>query len=141
MSTAVSFKYLSNISKACQCDAEGTLPEVCDKQTGACLCRPGVTGTRCNSCSKGHCDSFPTCETCPSCFFILDAQRQNLSLALERLSPNFPSRPGGAADLGNFRHRIRTLESNLNLIQDSIFLPPSTARQIDDAMSQLDKLR
>ncbi|GAA6225593.1 laminin subunit beta-3 [Lates japonicus] len=123
--------------RPCRCDTEGTLPEVCDKQTGACLCRPGVTGTRCDSCGRGHCDSFPTCETCPSCFFTLDAQRQNISLALERLSPRFPPRP----DLGNFGLRIRTLETSLNLIRDSIVLPPSTARQVDDALSQLEKLR
>ncbi|XP_029286569.1 laminin subunit beta-3 [Cottoperca gobio] len=127
--------------RLCRCDAEGTLPEVCDKQTGACLCRLGVTGTRCDSCSPGHCDSFPGCETCPSCFFTLDAQRKNLSLALERLSPSLPSRPGGAGDLGNFGPRIRVLENNLNLIRDSITLPPSTVRLIDDALSQLDKLR
>lgn len=125
----------------CQCDAEGTLPEGCDKQTGACLCRPGVTGARCDSCSPGHCDSFPACETCPSCFFTLDARRQNLSLALERLSPSFPTRPGGGGDLGNFGPRIHTLETSLNLIRNSISLPPSTAEQVDDALSQLDKLR
>uniref|UniRef100_A0A4W6BUC7 Laminin, beta 3 n=1 Tax=Lates calcarifer TaxID=8187 RepID=A0A4W6BUC7_LATCA len=123
--------------RPCRCDTEGTLPEVCDKQTGACLCRPGVTGTRCDSCSRGHCDSFPACETCPSCFFTLDAQRQNISLALERLSPSFPPRP----DLGNFALRIQTLETSLNLIRDSIVLPPSTTSQVDDALSQLEKLR
>lgn len=125
----------------CRCDAEGTLSDVCDKQTGACLCRPGITGARCDSCSRGHCDSFPACETCPSCFFTLDAQRQNLSLALERLFTSVPSRPGGDGDLGNFGPRIRALEASLNLIRDSITLPLSTARQIDDALSQLDKLR
>lgn len=127
--------------RSCRCDAEGTLPEVCDKQTGACLCQPGVTGTRCDSCNRGHCDSFPGCETCPSCFFTLDAQRQNLSLALERLSLRLPSHPVGDGDLGNFGPRIRVLETSLTLIQNSISLPPSAAIQINDALSQLDKLR
>lgn len=136
-----SITHLVSSSTACQCDAEGTLPEGCDKQTGACLCRPGVTGARCDSCGPGHCDSFPACETCPSCFFTLGAQRQNLSLALERLSPSFPSRPGGGGDLGNFGPRIHALEASLNLIRNSISLPPSTARQVDDALSQLNKLR
>ncbi|XP_044068558.1 laminin subunit beta-3 isoform X2 [Siniperca chuatsi] len=121
----------------CRCDAEGTLPEVCDKQTGVCLCRPGITGARCDSCSRGHCDSFPACETCPSCFFTLDAQRQNLSLVLERLSFSFPS----TGDLENVLPSIRNLEDRLSLIRNSVSLPPSTARQIDNALSQLYKLR
>ncbi|XP_040059097.2 laminin subunit beta-3 [Gasterosteus aculeatus] len=126
--------------KPCRCDAEGTLPEVCDKQTGACLCRPGISGTRCDSCSRGHCDSFPGCEKCPSCFFTLDAQREKLSSALEKLSLRVPSRPGDG-DLGNFTPRIRVLEASLSLIQKSISLPPGVAVQVDDAVSELNKLR
>ncbi|XP_068172134.1 laminin subunit beta-3-like [Antennarius striatus] len=127
--------------RRCRCDVEGTLPQVCDKQTGACLCRPGVTGLRCDSCSRGHCDSFPTCETCPSCFFTLDARRQNLSLALDRLSSGLPTRPGGADDLKGFGPRIRDLEVILDQLRKSISLPPNTTSQVDDAMSQLDQLR
>lgn len=123
---------------ACQCDAEGTILEGCNKKTGACLCRPGVTGSRCDSCSRGHCDSFPACETCPSCFFTLDAQRQNLSLALK----SFLTRPGGSGvHVGDFVPRIRALEARLNLIRNSISLPPSTTQQVNDALSQLDMLR
>ncbi|KAM4587748.1 laminin subunit beta-3 [Odontesthes bonariensis] len=125
----------------CKCDAEGTFGKGCDKQTGACLCRPGVVGTRCDSCDAGHCDSFPACEQCPSCFFTLDYQRKNISLVLERLSPRFPSRPGDDDVLENFGRRIRTLESHLNLIRNSISLPPNIVTQVDDALSKLDKLR
>ncbi|KAE8297870.1 Laminin subunit beta-3 [Larimichthys crocea] len=124
----------------CRCDVEGTLPEVCNKQTGTCLCRPGVTGARCDSCSRGHCDSFPACEACPSCYFTMDAQRRNLSLALERLSPSFPS-PTRPTVNQNFGPRIRALEASLNVIRNSISLPPSVVRQVDDALSKLDKLR
>ncbi|KAM3621552.1 uncharacterized protein V6R79_012710 [Siganus canaliculatus] len=127
--------------RSCRCDPEGTLPEVCDKQTGACLCRPGVTGARCDSCSPGHCDSFPACETCPSCYFTLDAKRQNLSLILERLSPRVPTRPGSGTQLGNLGPRISVLLNRLNFIQNSVSLPPTTAREIDDALSELDNLR
>ncbi|XP_047437735.1 laminin subunit beta-3-like [Mugil cephalus] len=125
----------------CRCNTEGTLPGTCDKQTGFCLCRPGVTGVRCDSCSRGHCDSFPACEQCPSCFFTLDARRQNFSLALERLSPRLPTRPGGTGDFGNFGPRFLSLETRLNEIRNSISLPPNAARQVDDALFQLDRLR
>ncbi|KAM3877796.1 laminin subunit beta-3 [Diretmus argenteus] len=125
----------------CQCDAEGTLPEGCDKKTGVCLCRLGVTGAHCDSCNRGHCDSFPTCDICPSCFFTLDAQRQNLTLGLERLSPSLPTRPGGTGEAGNFGPHIRALEARLNQIRDSISLPPNSAQQINDALFQLSRLR
>lgn len=137
----LSTDFLVSSYPACQCNAEGTLPEGCDKQTGACLCRPGITGARCDSCSRGHCDSFPTCEACPSCFFTLDSQRQNFSLALESLSSHFPTHPGGPGDLGDLGNRIHALEASLNVIQDSISLPPSTTQKVDDSLSQLDKLR
>ncbi|KAF7659927.1 hypothetical protein LDENG_00291050 [Lucifuga dentata] len=125
--------------RPCRCEAEGTLEGGCDKQTGACLCRPGIIGARCDSCSRGHCDAFPACERCPLCFFTLDAQIQNLTSALNRLVPSFPTRPGG--EFGDFGPRIRAQEAILIQIRDSISLPLSSAKEIDDALSHLDRLR
>lgn len=146
-SPKVHFRGFSNIPSllstyllsACQCDLEGTLAEGCNKQTGACLCRPGVTGSRCTSCSRGHCDSFPLCESCPSCFFTLDSQRQNLSLILKSITTRFPTTPDSSNV--NFGLRILALENRLKLLRESISFPPSIARQVDDALTQLDKLR
>lgn len=64
-----------------------------------------------------------------------------MSVALERLSPRFPSRPGGAGDPGNFGPRIRALEASLNLIRNSFSLPPVTVREVDEALSELERLR
>ncbi|KAM9361786.1 laminin subunit beta-3 [Symphorus nematophorus] len=125
--------------RPCRCDPHGTLPGVCNKNTGACLCRLGVTGARCDSCSPGHCDSFPACEMCPSCYFTLDARRQNISLSLERLSPSFPTRPSVFPE--NLEPKIHVLEATLNKIRDSISLPLSTVGQVNDALSQLENLR
>ncbi|XP_061583968.1 laminin subunit beta-3-like [Cololabis saira] len=125
--------------RPCRCNAEGT--ETCNKRTGTCLCRPGVAGTRCDSCSPGRCDSFPDCDPCPSCFFTLDSQLKNMSLALEKFSPGIPTRPGGSGTPENFGLRVRVLEANLRKIRDSLPLPPITVTQVDDALSQLQKLR
>ncbi|CAB1315349.1 unnamed protein product [Coregonus sp. 'balchen'] len=127
-------------STACQCAAGGTVPGGCDKRTGACQCQLGVTGARCDACTRGHCDSFPDCEVCPSCFFSLDMNIQNLTLGLERLFSRIPSLPGGSLPTG-LGPRIRTLEATLTQIRDSLPMPPPSARQVNDALSQLRRLR
>ncbi|KAM9522760.1 laminin subunit beta-3 isoform 1-T2 [Salvelinus alpinus] len=126
--------------RSCQCAAGGTEPGGCDKRTGACRCRLGVTGARCDACTRGHCDSFPDCEVCPSCFFSLDSNIQNLTLGLEKLSSRIPSLSGGSLPT-SLGPRIRTLEATLTQIRDSLPLPPPSARQVNDALSQLRRLR
>ncbi|XP_027858860.1 laminin subunit beta-3 isoform X1 [Xiphophorus couchianus] len=127
--------------RPCPCDTAGTLQEVCNRKTGECLCRPGATGPRCDSCSRGYCDSFPACELCPNCFFTLDSQRRNVSLALDKLSFRLPSLPGGGGDLGSFGPRFRELEAGLGRIRESVSRPPKTVTQLDDALFLLNKLR
>ncbi|KAM9759319.1 laminin subunit beta-3 [Menidia menidia] len=126
--------------RPCRCEAEGTLRQGCDQQTGVCLCRPGVAGSRCDSCAFGHCDSFPDCQRCPSCFFTLDLQRKNLSVALDRLSSKLVLRPSGAG-AKEFEARLRVLETNLNLVRNSISLPPGVVTQVDEALINVNDLR
>ncbi|XP_021120763.1 laminin subunit alpha-3 [Heterocephalus glaber] len=49
-------------AKECDCNLQGVLPRVCDNQR-RCLCRPGVEGPRCDTCSMGF-YSFPLCQAC-----------------------------------------------------------------------------
>ncbi|KAB5579061.1 hypothetical protein PHYPO_G00190390 [Pangasianodon hypophthalmus] len=46
----------------CVCERGGTVPEICSV-SGHCLCRPEVTGQRCDRCRPGH-HSFPYCHSC-----------------------------------------------------------------------------
>ncbi|XP_062386045.1 laminin subunit alpha-3-like isoform X2 [Sardina pilchardus] len=48
--------------RPCQCEQQGTLPEICTAQ-GQCVCRPGITGERCDRCHEGF-HSFPYCQEC-----------------------------------------------------------------------------
>ncbi|KAI1890736.1 hypothetical protein AGOR_G00156700 [Albula goreensis] len=126
------------ICRPCKCDLSGTESGACDKQTGACKCLPGVTGARCNACARGHCDRYPDCPVCPSCFFTLDRQLQDLSLSLQRLSSRTSTLPGTAEpDLGP---RIRALEATLALIRETLPLPAPSDR-IAEVLENFRRLR
>ncbi|XP_060769556.1 laminin subunit alpha-2 [Neoarius graeffei] len=38
----------------CECDLVGAMPVPCDTHTGACQCRPGATGLKCDQCMERH---------------------------------------------------------------------------------------
>ncbi|XP_033105222.1 laminin subunit alpha-2-like [Anneissia japonica] len=51
--------------QACRCDAVGSILPTCNHFTGACLCKPQVTGRRCDRCQPGY---FNVSDTgCLSC--------------------------------------------------------------------------
>ncbi|XP_038204561.1 laminin subunit beta-3 [Arvicola amphibius] len=62
--------------RACDCDFRGTEGPGCDKSSGRCLCRPGITGPRCDQCQRGYCDRYPVCVACHSCFQTYDVDIQ-----------------------------------------------------------------
>uniref|UniRef100_A0A8C5L6X3 Laminin subunit beta-3 n=1 Tax=Jaculus jaculus TaxID=51337 RepID=A0A8C5L6X3_JACJA len=62
--------------RACDCDFRGTEGPGCDKASGRCICRPGLTGRRCDQCQRGYCDRYPSCVACHPCFQTYDADLQ-----------------------------------------------------------------
>ncbi|KAJ3601988.1 hypothetical protein NHX12_029749 [Muraenolepis orangiensis] len=121
----------------CICSAGGIVLGGCDKKTGVCVCRLGVTGPRCDMCSRGHCDSFPACETCPLCYFDLENRIGNLSLSLEKLSHRGPTtgQPTG------LEPRIKALEAQLEHIRSSVPPTLSSSQLMNEAFSELNRLR
>lgn len=125
---------------ACDCERSGTESGGCDKRTGACLCKPGITGARCDACARGHCSSFPECPACPSCFFTMNIQVQELTLGLERLTNTLLSSSGRPTSSDTSR-RIQMLLDSLALIQESVSVPPQSSRGLTEALQRLDSLR
>ncbi|NXJ11488.1 LAMB3 protein, partial [Odontophorus gujanensis] len=82
----------------CNCDFRGTEDVGCDKSTGHCLCRPGITGPRCDQCQRDHCSTYPSCEPCHPCFHTYDGDIQRLWLRLQQasLSNSSTGLPGGS---------------------------------------------
>lgn len=70
---------------ACACNLEGTSQPQCDKATGACNCRAGVTGWFCNQCGRGFEKDFPTCRQCHLCFDQWDAEITALAQTVQGL--------------------------------------------------------
>ena len=52
---------------ACGCHPNGSLSLICNKETGACECREGVTGNQCDTCHENTTRVFPSCEPCDEC--------------------------------------------------------------------------
>lgn len=46
---------------------DGTDRPSCDRETGECLCRTGVTGIFCDECAPGYDSAFPACKECHPC--------------------------------------------------------------------------
>uniref|UniRef100_A0A8C6D8Y6 Laminin subunit beta 3 n=1 Tax=Moschus moschiferus TaxID=68415 RepID=A0A8C6D8Y6_MOSMO len=83
--------------RACDCDFRGTEGPGCDKASGRCLCRPGLTGPRCDQCQRGYCDRAPVCVACHPCFQTYDGglREQAFRLAgLRNTSAGLWPRPG-----------------------------------------------
>uniref|UniRef100_A0A1I8EZU5 Uncharacterized protein n=3 Tax=Wuchereria bancrofti TaxID=6293 RepID=A0A1I8EZU5_WUCBA len=52
-----------SVNVNCDCDAIGTEDSICDKVTGACLCKSGFSGSRCDECSL-YFYGYPFCKEC-----------------------------------------------------------------------------
>uniref|UniRef100_A0A8C3IVW1 Laminin subunit alpha 3 n=1 Tax=Chrysemys picta bellii TaxID=8478 RepID=A0A8C3IVW1_CHRPI len=54
---------------SCNCNRDGTEPDVCDPQTGVCLCKENVEGRQCDICHQGSFYLDPSNpKGCTSCF-------------------------------------------------------------------------
>ena len=45
----------------CNCDSEGVARDICDPNTGSCICMVNFAGPRCDVCNAGY-YRFPTCD-------------------------------------------------------------------------------
>ena len=44
----------------CNCNADGSLDDTCDAETGKCHCKCNVEGDKCDTCTAGY-HTFPDC--------------------------------------------------------------------------------
>ncbi|KAJ7396972.1 laminin subunit beta-4 [Pitangus sulphuratus] len=76
---------LNQNCQTCECNPEGTRQPQCDKATGACNCRAGVTGRFCDQCGRGFEKDFPSCRQCHLCFDQWDTETAALAQTVQGL--------------------------------------------------------
>ncbi|XP_011793429.1 PREDICTED: laminin subunit beta-3 [Colobus angolensis palliatus] len=128
--------------RACDCDFRGTEGPGCDKALGRCLCRPGLTGPRCDQCQRGYCNHYPVCVACHPCFQTYDADLREQTLRLGSLrnaTASLWSGPG-LEDRG-LASRILDAKSKIEQIRAVLSSAAVTEQEVAQVASAILSLR
>ncbi|NXR73991.1 LAMB3 protein, partial [Pycnonotus jocosus] len=124
----------------CDCDFDGTEEPGCDRATGRCLCRAGVTGPRCDRCQQGHCGPYPGCQLCHPCFHTHHGDVQRLRqrrAGLANATALLPAGTGGS-QLGP---RLSQAQGNLQQARGILGHPAVTQQSLAQAGTALAAIR
>ncbi|XP_016062951.1 PREDICTED: laminin subunit beta-3 [Miniopterus natalensis] len=128
--------------RACDCDFRGTEGPGCDKASGRCFCRPGLTGPRCDQCQRGYCDRYPVCVACHPCFQTYDADLQEQARRLRSLhNATTTLRPGSGLEDPRLASQIRDAKSKIEQIQAILGSAPATERDVAQVANAILSIR
>lgn len=117
--------------RACDCDFRGTEGLGCDKASGRCLCRSGLTGPRCDQCQRGYCDRYPVCVACHPCFQTYEAELQEQARRLSGLrNATATLRPGPGLGDPHLVSRILDAKNKIEQIQAILSGAPATEQEV-----------
>ncbi|KAM8816498.1 laminin subunit beta-3 isoform 1-T3 [Rhynchonycteris naso] len=128
--------------RACDCDFRGTQGPGCDKASGRCLCRPGLTGSRCDQCQRGYCDRYPLCTACHPCFQTYDADLQEQALRLSSLrNATATLWPGPGPEDPGLASRVQDAKRKIEQIQAILGSAPATEREVAQVANAIFSIR
>ncbi|KAH0630316.1 hypothetical protein JD844_013235 [Phrynosoma platyrhinos] len=126
--------------RPCDCDPRGIEKPQCHRITGHCSCRPGVSGVRCDQCSRGFAGEFPACQPCHECFGDWDRIVQDLASRTRTLAQRAQHLQQTGLT-GAFEGAFRRLQEKLSAAQAIVNARNATAGAITHLLHGMDELR
>lgn len=127
-------------SAACDCDSRGIETSQCDRSTGHCACRQGVSGVRCDQCARGFSGIFPVCQPCHQCFGDWDRIVQDLAARTKALVARAKEIQTTGLT-GAYEKHFKELEEKLAQAQDIVNARNATAEAVTNLMGMIEYLR
>ena len=53
-----------NLFPVCNCSPHGSVRSDCEQMSGKCICKPGISGDKCDTCPDGTSVTLKGCEGC-----------------------------------------------------------------------------
>ncbi|KAJ6668143.1 hypothetical protein lerEdw1_015520 [Lerista edwardsae] len=125
---------------ACDCDPHGIETPQCHRITGHCSCRPGVSGVRCDQCSRGFAGDFPACQPCHQCFGDWDRIVQDLAARTRGLVQRAQHLQQTGLT-GAFEGTFRRLQDKLSAAQAIVNARNATAGAVTHLLRNMGDLR
>lgn len=129
-----------SLSIACDCDLRGIESTQCNRLSGHCSCRQGVSGVRCDQCARGFAGTFPACQPCHQCFGDWDRIVQDLAARTKSLAARAQEIQTTGLT-GAYERHFKMLEEKLNQARDIANARNATAEAVTTLMGMIEELR
>lgn len=127
-------------STACDCDPRGIETSQCDRVSGHCACRQGVSGVRCDQCARGFSGTFPDCKPCHQCFGDWDRIVQDLATRTKSLTDRAKELQTTGLTRA-FERKFKELEGKLAQAREIVNARNATAEAVTILMGMIEELR
>lgn len=117
---------------------DGTERPSCDRETGECLCRIGVTGIFCDECAPGYDSAFPACKECHPCNAIWAEDIEDVQRATQIMRTLIPTdgpdqQPGNNGQLP----KIQGMQILLDELVNTTGLSPPKVTKLEKTVAKI----
>lgn len=117
---------------------DGTERPSCDRETGECLCRTGVTGIFCDECAPGYDSAFPACKECHPCNAIWTEDIEDVQRAAQIMRTLIPVQgPDQPLGANQQLQRILALQILLDELANTTGLSPPKVAKLEKMVAKI----